>query len=466
MFGLMSAPICSQSNALKLHRRLHYCGTCKSLETIYGRKSRVMLNNDTVFLAEILSSLSTDTETIKQWDGSFYSFNCLACPVDEGQIPFSLQYAATASLVLAEFKVTDQIIDSHRLVWKTAKHIFSRSFDKAAARLRGWDFPLDDLRQAILSQVAREVRAGVSRVFAAAVLDDLAEPTATATALFFGHGARLVGYTAHEQAMAALGHHFGAIIYLIDALHDFGKDLKRGDFNAVRAAFGLRQDCNTIPEEIREAVEKKIRTLQAEIERRLDQLPITESFKTLFAVRLHANLSRRIGRLPEEQTADLPLSHRACGIIPSTCRVRMTLSERWVSAVEFCKKLAHKQGTEGSTGVFSQCRAVVRKSFVFYSALPIAFLAPHQALEAESYRGCMSLGFNMIFVSTAIGSIALPVIRPVRTAVRSLSTFASGQLLMFGASQEHLPNHHKHGQDSNSSGCDCDCCDCCGSCDC
>ena len=476
MFGLMRARIYTQANELRLHRRLHYCGTCKTMEALYGRKSRVMLNNGTVFLAELLSALATDTETLKGWHGSYHSFNCLACPSGDEQIPLPLQFAATAAIILAESKVDDQIVDSQHLVWKTVKRVFSGSFDKAVTWLRSWDFPIDDLRLTLFSQEAREAQARVSRDSANAILDDLAEPTATATALFFRHGAHLIGKTAHEPTMAKLGYHFGAIVYLIDALSDYRKDRKRGEFNAIQAAYGLSNDGNALPMEIRHAVGKKIRVLQVKIEKALDQLPIADTFKLMFAARLHGNLSRKIGRLPDQKTANLPLSNAARGMRPHTCRVRMTLSERWQHALVFCKKLAHDQNPEESASVLSQCSAFVRKTFVFFSAMPIAFVAPHQALDTETYGGCMSIGLNMIFISTLVGSIALLAIHPVRLAARGLASWTGGQLLLFGAKHnpsgplENMPLKHKDKESSFwgdcCSGDDCGGCDCCSGCDC
>ncbi len=43
MFGLMKRP-----------PREPYCGTCKTMGERYGQKTRLLLNHDTVFLAELL----------------------------------------------------------------------------------------------------------------------------------------------------------------------------------------------------------------------------------------------------------------------------------------------------------------------------------------------------------------------------------------------------------------------------
>ena len=70
MFGLMRVKKCGMSEAEKHFRRLHYCGTCKTIGSLYGQKSRLLLNHDTVFLAEILSSLSDENASEWQSDVS------------------------------------------------------------------------------------------------------------------------------------------------------------------------------------------------------------------------------------------------------------------------------------------------------------------------------------------------------------------------------------------------------------
>ena len=92
MFGLMRAKSCGQSDEQRLQRRLHYCGTCKTVGTLYGNKARLLLNHDTVFLAEILTALGG--EDFNSWQRALQSFNCLNLPSNE--IPPALEFAATA----------------------------------------------------------------------------------------------------------------------------------------------------------------------------------------------------------------------------------------------------------------------------------------------------------------------------------------------------------------------------------
>ena len=92
MFGLM-----------RRAQRLPYCGTCKTLGSLYGQRSRLLLNHDTVFLAELLMEQSGQPE----WGRAYRSFNCLTLPKSEGAMPLALQFAATAAVAIAHFHIAD-----------------------------------------------------------------------------------------------------------------------------------------------------------------------------------------------------------------------------------------------------------------------------------------------------------------------------------------------------------------------
>src|SRR5579863_9890036 len=168
MFGLMRhAP------------RLPYCGTCKTLGSLYGQRSRVLLNHDTVFLAELLFAHAGEPE----WGAAYRSFNCFARPGRTGELPIALQYAASVTVALAHFHVAEHVADTGKFRWSLAARWLSPAYLRAAARLRAWGFPLEELSAILASQPAREANPQS--------LEHVAEPTVTATALAFSHGFRV-----------------------------------------------------------------------------------------------------------------------------------------------------------------------------------------------------------------------------------------------------------------------------------
>jgi hypothetical protein len=443
MFGLMKVRTCSQPPEIKRHRRLHYCGTCKTMGRLYGQKSRVLLNHDTVFLAEVLSAVANTNSSLDEWQRAYQSYNCLALPDTDGEMPLPLQFAATATLILSEFKIADHITDSGRRRWRAAHRFFSKSFHSASSRLKQWNFPVDELRRCLLTQEAREARADAHAASPDATLKDLAEPTAIATAMFLQHGARLVDRAELAPTMYALGYEFGALIYLLDAFEDYEKDVRTANFNALRAAHGISD--NRLPVEIRKQVIEYLWSIAAEIEASLNQLPMEASWKTLFISRLRSNLTHKLG-------ARLPVIGHVCQIKTAT---KKSLHERWRDAVTLSRGLTEKRSMMHKRSRLAQ----LQSPFVFASVLPVALLFPQWATEANSYRECMSLGLNLMF----IGSVAATLVAPLRFST------SAGPELAPEAEGEAKSGKGKKGTKSSGCGDSCCCCcevECCESCEC
>jgi hypothetical protein len=474
MFGLMKARTCSQTDELKFQRRLHYCGTCKTLGSLYGQKTRTLLNHDTVFLAELLSAINDNPESHKSWGQAYQSYNCLALP-DAAQ-PKALQLAATATLVLTEFKIADHIQDSKRRLWKTLQRLFSKSFREANRRLREWQFPVEELRRALLSQSARETQALLSNDPAEAILDKLAEPTAIATALFCGQGARLVEQPAQEHRLYRLGHHFGAIAYLLDAIEDYEKDMRNGDFNALAAAYKI--SAARLPAEIRRDAVKKLRQLQAQLEALLVDLPMSETLRAMFAQRLQSNLARKLGALPVLNTRTLRQTQAADRTAAQVCQKHLSIAGRWKNAVACSQEIARRYRKTTSTGFVKHWASRITSPMVFASVLPVAFFAPQQTTGAQSYGECMSLGLNLMFIGSVFSFIAMVLAKPFRFSAPQGTGFGSGGQMeppditdMVDASRKRRrqqQGNDSSGQDNSSccDNCDCGLCDCCDGCHC
>jgi hypothetical protein len=375
MFGLMKGT-----------SRLPYCGTCKTMGALYGQRTRLLLNHDAVFLAELMISHTAEPD----WSPAYRSFNCASVPRENR--PVALEFAATAAVTMAHFKVVDQREDSGGLHWRAAQRFFYPGYRKAERKLRGWQFPVDELTATLATQRRREA----GKVSFAQV----AEPTAAATALFFQYGARMISRPELEQTMSAIGNRFGTLIYLLDAHEDRARDARTGEFNAL-AAF---PDIDSRAEILR---------LTRELE---PMLP-----KTL-AARLCVNIEERLGLRPR-------VLHQRC---------RKTAGERWREALLFASRMKEKEQA-----------GLLKGSLVFATAAAAAFLVPHQARSAESWRHCLGLGMNLMALGgvLAMASVPPPVHEHVKKAAETTST---------------------GGGCNCCSSCDCDgsCCDCCGACDC
>jgi hypothetical protein len=425
MYGLMRARHCGQNIEQSERHRFHYCGTCKTLGRLYGQRSRLLLNHDAVFLAELLTLLSAEPS---QWsaDKAYLSYNCLSLPSSEGGMPQALQLSAAANILLTEFKVADRIKDGGRVRWRFVQRLFSGGFRRAAALLRHMEFPVDELRRLQDRQDEREACPIAPRRNPAAALRRLASPTAAATAMFFAHGARAIGRPETPEvapAMWRLGYDFGRLVYLLDAFEDYEKDRREGEFNALRAAFGWTTESLTA--EQRRQVAEGLLELRRRIVSRISTLPIPESYARLFSERLDQNLSPKIGK------SSLPV----LDFEAQSCRKRnLTLSARWKNAVSFAKRMMRQEESACSKGAW------LKAYLAFISALAAVFLFPSAASRLKTWQDCWSLGFNLMFLSALPGAI-LAVVAPMSASA--------------------APDSERKRKSNWCDHCDCDCCECC-----
>jgi hypothetical protein len=419
MFGLMRAKKCGMSAGEKHFRRLNYCGTCKTIGSLYGQKARLLLNHDTVFLAEILSALSG--ENVSDWQKAYQSFNCLSLPGSE--MPVSLRFAATANIILTEFKLADHAADEGKRRYRLAQNAFSAEFETAEKLLTAWKFPLDEVKALLKSQNRRETAAEKS-------LDETAFPTAQTTAIFFREGVRLIGKTELENSAFELGFAFGKLVYLLDAFEDYERDFRRAQFNAFRAAFDLTG------EKLTAASKRKISTIlrgiESEMAAKISALPLAESRKTLFISRLAQNLNGKLGtRLPVLKAKS------ACAAKP-----KQTFAQRWRKASDKARDLTRNYGW--------------KMPLVFLFIFVFALAAPAQTREAKSARECFDLSFNLITLGAIFGAVL---------------TFPKPVWQKFPKRRKKKEEEGEESEESGDGWCDsCDCCcdcdGCCDGCDC
>jgi hypothetical protein len=406
MFGLMKARTCTVSDDEKESRRLHYCGTCKTLGSLYGQRTRFLLNHDAVFLAEVLSALDEGRREPAEWDPSLVSRNCLSLPARDAPIPAFLPFAAAATVVLAEAKLADRVADSGQLRWRLGQRLYSESFDEASRWLRGRGFPLDELCSTLASQEKREedVRTGRHEGSIASSLAYLAEPTSRAAGLFFAHGATLAGHPEAVEPLSSLGKKLGTLVYHLDALEDHERDARSGEFNAYRTVLKAGDAVLSAADSV--SIRQQIWSMGVEVCHLIAELPIPAGRKDLFAGRLRTNLSMRLGLSPKRS---------ACSCVGSLQQVKTR-------------------------------RGRIREAFAL----------------ATSSRESMALFLNLPFLV----SMASAFLSPLRFS----ATGSGGIPEAAGEAVKHAKKHAGGGSGGGGCCDSCDCGDCggcdCGGCDC
>lgn len=397
MYGLMKAR-CGDT-AHKEARRLHYCGTCKTLGTLYGPSARMLLNHDAVFLGELLTALTPAEPASDTWARAYRSYNCFALPRAADDLPLPLRFAAAANILLTEFKLADQIADGGARHWRIAQRWLARPVRQASAQLQIWGFPLAELWALLPAQAAREADAQPN---GAETLAYVAAPTATATALFFRCGARVAGLPDAVQAqMSDLGAAFGRLVYLLDALEDYAQDVQRKEFNAFRTAYGWTQPRLDAAQRTQAA--RAVNSQADAITLLLQELPLPTELRESFATRLWGNLRARLAKkraLPVlAQNGSAPVvAHKTA----STCAThsRLTWRERWHKARAIGRNVAAQTSAQ-TAKLWHYPHYLASLMAVTLTAL----VWPQQAAQARSGRECLAFGFNLMFLGALAGLI-------------------------------------------------------------
>ncbi len=204
--------------------RAMYCGVCKGIAEVCGHTARMGLSYDVTFLSVLLHNiLGEDVKIEKQHCFTHCIRSRQMAEVDE----LTRQLGAL-NTVLVYYKYTDDIADGDR--GRGKRLWFKKGFQRAKKR-----YPE-------IERIVREHLSAQEQVEKAMVdsLDRAADSTAAMMADFSD-------YVLGEKADAhtrTLFYAIGKWIYLIDALDDYDKDVKRGAYNPFVLAYkkGCREE--------------------------------------------------------------------------------------------------------------------------------------------------------------------------------------------------------------------------------
>ncbi len=206
-----------------------YCGLCKSMGRCTGCVSRLTLSYDLVFLALARMALTGENPKIEAGRCLLHPFKrrpvCVSC--------CSIDYAVYAAAVLEYYKLDDDLHDTHgagktklivlKPVISHVKRLAEKSYGK-----------MEDLDSAVSAKLIRirelERKDNVTA-------DELADLSGEILADVFECG--LSGSAA--RISREIGYHVGRWVYLIDAVDDYNRDIRRGEFSPFRNT-GLPSD--------------------------------------------------------------------------------------------------------------------------------------------------------------------------------------------------------------------------------
>ena len=194
-----------------------YCGLCRTLGRRFGPLARLTLSYDFTFYAMLDMALREETPEFRRRSCGVNPLRrCQHCEENE-----ALNRAADMAILSLWYKAEDTIADSGfwgRCGGRLLRGLLRRQYRRVADA-----YPTVD---AIFAGEMRRQRALEAEKDAN--LDEVCEPTAKMTAAMLG---LLSEKPDEHRILERLGYLLGRYIYMADALDDWEKDKKQGNFN-------------------------------------------------------------------------------------------------------------------------------------------------------------------------------------------------------------------------------------------
>lgn len=193
------------------HYKAYYCGLCKYLKRNHTELSRMTINYDITFLIVLLSS-------IYQPSAQVFHEKCIVDPVKKKKhiINEITEYAASMNILLAYYKLEDDVNDEgdikSRLVRRAYRKSFKTAYDKYPQKA---DF---------IKACLRELRS---------LEDDQSTSIDQTSNCFARLLEEIFDYKDDEyrDRLRKVGFNIGKYIYIMDAYEDLDQDLEKGRYN-------------------------------------------------------------------------------------------------------------------------------------------------------------------------------------------------------------------------------------------
>ena len=226
MFGYISpdAPYLFKKDEI-LYRAV-YCGLCKGIGLGCGQCARTALTYDMAFTSALVHNIRGENVKIEKKRCVAHWFKRRPIAVSD-DLTVALGCVNT---VLAYYKLCDDRADGDKK--GALRHLYKAGFKRALKRH-------PEVAEIIQQQTERQAaleRAGCS------IIDEAAEPTAIMMRDLSSYV--LGGFsTPYTQK---LFYSLGKWVYLIDALDDYDKDVKKGRFNVIYNTYGKNSKAEAV----------------------------------------------------------------------------------------------------------------------------------------------------------------------------------------------------------------------------
>lgn len=195
-----------------------YCGVCKSIGKTCGEVARVTLTYDIAFLSAIAHNIMGVDITIKPE-------TCIAHPIKKRPVQqcdgISLKLGAI-NVILAYYKLKDDVLDENKGSVKSS--FIKHGYLKAKKTLP----QVDEIVKKSYQELVKLENSNSDSIDI--VCDKFGTMLQDISKDLFGEFA--------SEYTNGLFYAIGKWIYLIDALDDYDKDIKKNNYNVLRALYG------------------------------------------------------------------------------------------------------------------------------------------------------------------------------------------------------------------------------------
>ena len=194
-----------------------YCGVCKGIAETSGHSARMGLSYDVTFLSVLLHNVAGIDVKIEK---SHCLTHCIRAR-EMAEVDEMTRQIGALNTILVYYKYTDDIMDGDK--GRGKRLWFKQGFKRAKKKYPA----IESIVKRNLAEQERAEKAKVDSV------DRAADATANMIAEFSNYvlGEKATEYT-HNLCYA-----LGKWIYLIDALDDYDKDVKKGAYNPFYLAY-------------------------------------------------------------------------------------------------------------------------------------------------------------------------------------------------------------------------------------
>ena len=189
----------------------YYCGLCKYLKNNHGEISRLGLNYDITFLIVLLTAIyKPKTNIIEE--------TCIVSPFKKKKkiINEITEYAASMNILLAYYKLEDNLLDD-----KGIKDILAYNIYKGKFKLANEKYPYKSNvikeQMSLLNKLEKEESFNIDKV----------------SNTFGELMGEIFSYRndKYEEDLRRIGFNIGKYIYILDAYEDLDEDYKKGRYN-------------------------------------------------------------------------------------------------------------------------------------------------------------------------------------------------------------------------------------------